>query len=101
MKNLKLLLILAVGMLIFQSCNKDDEGTQEADLIGIWGIDNLDFDILINNQSLSEFLGDDSGQFEALFTAELEAEFENSTFEFKSDNTYEVIQPGEPTETGT
>lgn len=101
MKNFKLLLVLVVGMLAFQACNNDDEENTEAEIVGVWEIDNLDFDVLINNQSLSEFLGDDSGQFETLFTAELEAEFENSTFEFKSDNSYEVTQPGEPTETGT
>jgi hypothetical protein len=101
MKNFKLLLVIAIGMLMFQACNNETEGTSDADLVGVWEIDNLDFDVLINNESLSEFFGVGGSQIEALFTAQFEAEYENSTFEFKSDNSYEVIQPGSATETGT
>jgi hypothetical protein len=102
MKKLNLLLLLTVGALLFQSCDKAaEEDLYKAKIIGVWKVDNLDIDITVNDSSFSEFMGDDSGVFEALLMNEIEAEFDNISFDFKSDNSYEITRLGDPAETGT
>ncbi|ADR20927.1 hypothetical protein MATR_14470 [Marivirga tractuosa] len=99
MKNLKIILIAVFTAFLFQSCSEDE--SQESKIIGIWKVDNIEFDVSINDQGFSEFLGDDSGVLETLLVSEIEGEFENITLDFKSDNSYEITSPNEPTETGT
>ena len=101
MKKIIYLMIATSAMLSFQSCN-DDEFAKERDLIGIWTVQDVDFNITVNDLSLGEFF--DSQQnaafFEAFFEAEFSGEFDNATIEFKSDNTYSATQDGD-VETGT
>jgi hypothetical protein len=102
MKNLKLIAIILFSTLLITSC-KDDDTSENADIVGIWTVTDLDFDITINNIDLAEFFGseDQAGIYEALVTATFEEAFEDTTIEFKSDGTYTAKSPGETTEAGT
>jgi hypothetical protein len=101
MKNLKLLLVLFVVLFAFQACNNDDEA-KEADIVGVWAVSELVFDITINGESLSEYFGEDEADlFEPFFTEAFEDEFEDVSIEFKSDGTYLSEDSDGSTDTGT
>ncbi len=101
MKNLRLLLILAVGAFMFQSCN-DDETAKEGDVEGKWDVTGLAFDFSINGESLDSFFSEEEAEdFESFFSASIEDSFEGSSIEFKSDGSYSSTDTDGTNDTGT
>jgi hypothetical protein len=78
MKNLRLLAILIVGALLFQSCNNDEEGASanKADLIGVWTTSEIDLNVLVDGESI------ENDSITSIFEAGQE------TIEFKDDDTF-------------
>ncbi|WKK73535.2 lipocalin family protein [Marivirga salinae] len=102
MKNLRFLLILAIGAFMFQSCN-DDETAKEGDVEGKWDVTGLAFDITINGESLSSFYSDadQADSFESSIEALYGASFEGASIEFKSDGSYSSTDTDGSNDTGT
>lgn len=101
MKNLKLLLILAIGVFAFQACNSDDEA-KEGDIEGSWNVTGLTFDITVNGENLENFFPQDQANlYEDLFTSSFEDSFEGATMEFKSDGTYSAKDSDGSTDNGS
>ncbi|MBK6264887.1 hypothetical protein JKA74_07550 [Marivirga sp. S37H4] len=107
MKKFRLITILMIGTVLFQSC-KDDETTNQTDIVGVWTYNDLELEILVNNQDLATYyssIGIPSAQadiyyeiFEALYKPDLEG----YKIEFKADNTYQTTTPaGDSDESGT
>jgi hypothetical protein len=106
MKNLKLIFLLVVVPVFFQSC-KDDDGVNPDDIIGIWTADDVNVDVAVNELELTKYLTEQAGYsaqeaalFKGLAMTAYEAAFAGFTVEFKSDNTYEINIPNEDNETG-
>lgn len=107
MKNLKLLCILVFGILCLQSCSDDDEINQ-ANIIGVWRVNNVDIDLTVNDIDVFEYLTEVAGYstqeatlLESLYSSLIEASLSDLTVEFKADNTYEAKLPNENPDTGT
>lgn len=107
MKTFKLVCTLFFGIVLFQSCSDDDEVNQ-ADLIGIWNVNDVEADITVNELDIIQYLTEEAGYstqeaiiFEGIYRAFYEATVAEATFEFKADNSYEVKIPNQDDETGT
>lgn len=100
---------LLLGLLLTTACNDDDEpGISE--IVATWNFGSLDFDILINDKTLINYLVQDEGlsqsealAAEAFFKASIanELPLNNSTITFKPDGTYEVRENGTVQDSGT
>ena len=102
MKNLKLIAIILFSTVLITSC-KDDEASQNADIVGVWNVTNLSIDFTVNNTSLTDFFGTEANAafYETFFSAIFEDAFDGATIEFIADGTYKSPSPGETAETGT
>lgn len=107
MKKVKFLVFLLAGAFIFQSCDNDDESYNQADLIGIWSVSNVDLEILVNDMDMVDYYisqgstKDEAEFLQSLYELLASSAFTGSTIEFKSDNTYEVKQSGSELANGT
>jgi len=103
MIDLKRVILLLMTTLLFTACSQEIDVSSETPLVGVWNVNDLEFDILINGQDISAFFDTqlEANIFIALLTTELEESFENASLEFKSNNTYTSTFPGEPSVSGT
>ena len=92
-----LLLFGALSFFVFiTSCNNDDEKVANADLIGLWTIDEVNADATIGGQSITDYFIDVLGASEieagiaaAFIESIIQATFSGTgTIEFKDNNTY-------------
>lgn len=98
-KLIKNVFLLAVGLLVFQSCNKDEEvNTNPETVVGIWSISAFDPDVSINGIDITdvppELLGlDETGSLllNLLLGPNSSTLFEAFQIEFKDDNTVAIL----------
>ena len=104
MKNLKILSLIFITLFALQSCgDKDEVADEKANLVGVWNVNNFDFEISINDQSLATFFGsqEEANFYEAFLLLTFQDVYEELSIELKSDNTYSSMSPGEDPDTGT
>lgn len=101
--------MLLLAVLFTTACSNDDEPAN-SEIVATWNFGSLDFDILINDKTLLNYLVQDQGlsqaealAAEAFFKASIASEIplNNSTVTFKPDGTYEVRENGAVQDSGT
>jgi hypothetical protein len=103
------IICLIASMSFLASCSKDDDGPANAPIVGTWSYSNSEVNILIDNQSISQFLianGEDpaAAAFQETFFKTLienELDFDGTSFVFNADGTYTVRENGTVQESGT
>lgn len=112
MKKFRSIVLTIVALSFLASCGKDDEGGDtSSSLIGVWSFTKAEIqEFTINGQDFVEYFVQELGLTEAEAeeialefeeSAEADAGLANVKVEFKSDNTFETTETGEPDETGT
>lgn len=107
MKNFKVLCLLFSILILFQSCNKDEE-VSEPTLIGVWNVNEVKTDLTVNGTLLSVFLRFEADynviearSLEDQYKSSIASVFEGKTIEFKADNTFQGKIPNKNKTSGT
>lgn len=109
--NLRLLFLLcfATSMAFLSSCSKDDDGPAGSPIVGTWTYSDSEVTILVDNQSISQFLianganPTEAALEESFYKVFLEnaLDFDGTSFVFNADGTYDVRENGAVQESGT
>ncbi|MFT4737003.1 MAG: hypothetical protein ACI92W_001112 [Paraglaciecola sp.] len=107
------LMLLAGSLVLFTACGSDEEATPDAgeNLLGNWTVQSASVNsVLINGEDISVFFDDlrqllegigipqgeidaTIQEFEDNLEEQFESAFDNTTFVFNSDGTYELMNP--------
>ncbi len=101
---------IASSMAFFSSCSKDDDGAPAVSpIVGTWNYSDSEVTILVDNQSISQFLianGEDpvdAALQESFYKVFIEnaLDLQGSSFVFNADGTYSARENGAVQESGT
>lgn len=103
------IICIAASVSFLSSCGKDDDGPAGSAIVGTWNYDSSEVNILIDNQSISQFLianGEDpidAAIQETFFKVFIEnsLNLEETSFVFNADGTYTIREKGTVQESGT